>query len=244
MSITVCLASFNCNRFIEFQLTSILSQLKSNDQIVVVDDCSTDNTYDIVLSIASENPQIIVYRNDSNIGVIKSFEKALRFAKHDYVFLSDQDDVWYPNKCEHFINELSKPNVVCVLGNLDVVYEGKSLSYKFFDKSPVSRFTVARQFLKNDFIGCNMAFKREVLERALPFPKQISMHDFWLGVVALTMGKVSYVDSSTMMYRRHSSTVTTTRRRPFYKILKSRIGNFFALVVLLCRALLGTKYVC
>lgn len=244
MSKLVCLAAYNGSKYIKDQIFSILLQLKSIDQIVIVDDCSTDNTYDIVLSIASENPQVIVCRNDSNIGVIKSFEKALRFAKHDYVFLSDQDDVWYPNKCEHFINELSKPDVVCVLGNLDVVYECKSLSYKFFDKSPVLRFTVAHQFLKNDFIGCNMAFKREVLERALPFPQHISMHDFWLGVVALSMGKVSYVNSSTMMYRRHSSTVTKSRRRPLYKILKSRIGNFFALIVLLWRTLLGTKYVC
>lgn len=243
MSKSVCLSAYNGSRFIKDQIFSILLQLKANDQLVIVDDCSTDNTYDIVLSIARKNPQVIIYRNESNIGVINSFEKALRIAKHDYVFLSDQDDVWYPNKCELFINELNKPDVVCVLGNLDVVYEGKSLRNKFFDRSPVSRFSIARQFLKNDFIGCNMAFKREVLERALPFPQQISMHDFWLGVVALSMGKVSYVDSASMMYRRHSSTVTTSRRRPLYKILKSRIGDLFALIVLLRRALLGTRYV-
>src|SRR3546814_6979697 len=96
--ISVCMGTYNGARWIEIQLGSILSQLSPEDEVVIVDDGSKDDTLDRVASF--NDPRVRVLRNGRNRGVDLTFERALGEARGDIIFLSDQDDFWYPNKVE------------------------------------------------------------------------------------------------------------------------------------------------
>ena len=235
MKTSVALATYNGAAYIAEQLQSVVSQSLPPDEIIVVDDCSNDTTVEIVNKFCHVFPNITLYTNSKNLGVVASFQAALQIVTGDVVFLCDQDDIWSPFKIKNFIAEFDDPKIACVLGNLTVIFEDGSPSRSFFQRNPKNRFTIFQQFIKNDFIGCNMAIRRDVLTRALPFPKCISMHDWWLAVVSLSAGSVKYLDLTTMKYRRHAATVTSFKKRPLSVILQSRVSNLNALIILLWR---------
>lgn len=111
--ISVCIATHNGAHYIKEQIESILCQLGTNDEIIISDDGSTDNTIDILL--AFNDKRIIIYHykqpvksKHSHIYVCKNFENALKHAKGDYIFLADQDDWWMPNKVMKCLEDLKK----------------------------------------------------------------------------------------------------------------------------------------
>ncbi len=94
--ISVCIATYNASKYINAQIVSILGQLASNDEVIVSGDLSTDDTVEIITSI--NDARIKVIKSNIRLGVIKNFERSLYAAKGDIIFLSDQDDIWLPNK--------------------------------------------------------------------------------------------------------------------------------------------------
>src|SRR4051812_36670865 len=96
MSISVCMATYNGEKYIARQLRSILEQLGEDDEVILIDDCSTDRTIEIVRQLGDR--RVAVHINDRNRGEVFSFGKAMSLAKKDFVFLSDQDDVWMPGR--------------------------------------------------------------------------------------------------------------------------------------------------
>ena len=99
--VSVAMATYNGQRFLQLQLSSILASLHPYDELVVVDDGSSDGTWDALSAIV--DPRVRVLRNDANQGVVKTFERAFREARHPIVFLSDQDDIWEPGKRDAFV---------------------------------------------------------------------------------------------------------------------------------------------
>lgn len=236
-SISVVLAAYNGSRYIRDQLDSIVSQTKLPNEVVIVDDCSTDDTVAIIREYSQFYKFIRLITSDGNAGVHKAFELGLKNSNGDIVFLSDQDDVWYPNKIELLSNEIVETSCCCAFANLDVYFIEDSELRSFYSADPTNRLNIPLQLLKNDFIGCNMVITRDVVNAALPFPNSISMHDWWLGTVSIAVGNVKFINAYTMKYRRHSSNVTTLKRRSLMTILKSRIGNVFSVIVLYSRLL-------
>ena len=96
--VSVCIATYNGEKYLRQQIESILPQLSKEDEIVISDDCSTDRTVEILKVFKDERIKIFV--NESNLGVVENFENAIKQSIGEYVFLSDQDDVWKPNKVE------------------------------------------------------------------------------------------------------------------------------------------------
>lgn len=234
-TISVVMATHNGSKFIRDQISSITKQTTIPDELIVVDDFSHDDTVEIVQQYASLFSYIRLIRLNRNVGVISAFEIGLKNTTGNIIFLCDQDDIWAPFKIKNFIAEFDDPRVACVIGNLTVFFEDGAPTRPFFQRNPKDRFTIFRQFIKNDFIGCNMAIRRDVLTRALPFPKLISMHDWWLAVTALSVSSVKYLDLTTMKYRRHSATVTSFNKRSISVILRSRFANLIALIILSSR---------
>ena len=105
MKISVCLATFNGSKFINRQLNSILCQLCDSDEIIIVDDASTDNTISTIKK--NKSPLIKLYINTENIGPASTFNRALGLASGDLIFLSDQDDIWEVNKISYISRSLS-----------------------------------------------------------------------------------------------------------------------------------------
>lgn len=227
VKITVCMAVYNGKDFISEQLESIANQTMIVDEIIIVNDCSSDHTMDIV-SLYSNVFNMKIINNKENIGVIKSFEKALYNATGDYIFLCDQDDVWKPNKVKLMVEKLNKKKGLCISRYELIDKNTKSLNKVI--EIDAKNLSIVKTIIKNHYIGCSIAFNRELLNYALPFPKSIPMHDSWLGIIASYYFNISVLSESTLLYRRHDNNVTGTRNN-ITKIIKDRYNLIISLLL-------------
>lgn len=231
--ISVCLATYNGSNFIERQLTSIVSQLTTSDEIVIVDDCSTDDTIAIIERM--HLPQVQVFKNAQNMGVIKSFEYGLSQCHGDIIFLSDQDDVWLPNKVKNVMEIFDQnPSVKLVLHDGQVVDNNLGLIANSWmrHKHLKASKSVQSIIIKNYFTGCMMAFKPEIREISLPFPNSIEMHDQWIGITTLINDPDSfyYLDQPLIQFVRHGSNLTDTHNRPLSVKIMGRLKLIWAIL--------------
>jgi len=228
--VSVALAAYNGEKYLAQQIRSIVSQMNQYDELVLSIDPSTDNTEVIAMSFANNDNRIKVLKGPGK-GVIRNFENALSHVSGEYIFLSDQDDVWHESKVSISINALSQNGVAAVVHDAVVTDEnlhakqGTVFNGKFYSG-------VIRNIIRNRYIGCCMALKRSALTAALPFPANLPMHDQWLGIVAKKCGKVTFVNTPLINYRRHEKTVTGRSRAKIITRLKWRISitsNYFKL---------------
>lgn len=198
--ISVCLAAYNGAAHIQEQLASVLSQLGESDEVIVSDDGSTDATRDIVSAIADSRIRLI---DGPAKGLIQNFEHALSKAQGDFVFLCDQDDVWLPGKVDRMISELE--DVQLAVSDCRVVDGALHPVHPSFFQLNHSHSGLIRNLAKNGYLGCCMAFRRELLGIALPFPEHLPMHDWWLGLIGEVSGRVRFIDKPLSLYRRHGA---------------------------------------
>lgn len=212
--ISVCIATYNGEGYISEQLDSILKQLSLNDEIIISDDSSTDNTLEIIRSYKDE--RIKIFPSNKFHSPIFNFENALKHAKGDYIFLSDQDDIWLDNKVEKMMEELQQSSLV--VSDCYVVDKNCNIIHNsFFQNRPTTG--IIRNLIKNNYLGCCMAFRREVLSKALPFPKRIAMHDIWLGLCGALFYKTTFIPDKLIMYRRHGGNVSPTAEKSKYGLM-------------------------
>ncbi|MGN0227452.1 MAG: glycosyltransferase [Paludibacteraceae bacterium] len=222
---SVCVATYNGERYIEAQLRSILAQIAASDEVIVSDDGSTDRTLEIIGSIGDKRIRVV---HSTAHYFRDNFANALRHAKGEIIFLSDQDDVWLDGKYDRCIAELKNVDLVCTNAketdkDLNVINEDFFSVYH-------SGTGILKNSLNNTYYGACMAFRRNVLNEALPFPDTHEIgHDVWLGLVAEMTGTVRFIDTPYLLYRRHAGTVTNTNHlltrsnRPLWRKLWSRI---------------------
>ncbi len=221
--ISVCIATYNGEKYIKEQILSILPQLSDEDEIIVSDDGSNDETINVINCISDK--RITVVYNKENHGFVGNFENALRNIHGDYVFLCDQDDIWASDKVNKSLNHLKKYDLI-VHNALLIDGNGTSLEKTYYDcLHRKSGFFM--NLWKNRFLGCCMVMKREVVDYCLPFPRNISGHDYWIGMLALTKYKVCFVDDVLLFYRRHGGNVSSSSDKSgtslFYKLFVKRI---------------------
>ena len=203
--ISVCIATYNGERYIRQQIESIVCQLNVDDEIIVSDDGSTDGTLDIVKGIGDKRIKII--EGPGRKSPILNFECALKASKGDFIFLSDQDDVWKPDKVEICMKWLKTYH--CVVSDAEVTDNRlKPLYPSLYDIMQVRQGRIYNTIWKNGYTGCCMAFRRDVLEASLPFPKDIPMHDIWIGNVAAYKYNVIFIPDRLIHFRRHENTIS------------------------------------
>lgn len=202
--ISVCIPTYNGEKFIKEQLSSILNQLGKDDQVVISDDSSTDSTIDIIKSFNDE--RIILLINNNFKSPIFNLENALKNANGDYIFLSDQDDVWLNNRIVKTLEYLKKYDLVVVNGSIVDTY--KNIIHNSYFDWKGSKTGFLKNLYKNSYLGCSLAFNRKILKNILPFPKKIAMHDIWIGLVSEMIGKPYFLDEKLFLYRRHENNVT------------------------------------
>lgn len=221
--ISVCIASYNGSQFIKEQLESILPQLSLEDEVIISDDGSSDGTLEIVRSLKDNRVRII--KNNGRHGFVWNFENALRNIHGDYVFFSDQDDIWEPNKVTKSLDYLQNYDLV-VHDALLVDEKGTSLEKRYYECLHCYK-GFWMNLWKTRFLGCCMAMTRNVIDYSLPFPKNTQGHDYWIGMLALTKFKVGFVDDVLIRYRRHGKNLSSCTEKSansfFYKILKKRL---------------------
>lgn len=222
---SICIATYNGERFIEQQLRSILSQIAEDDEVIISDDGSKDKTIEIIRAIG--DPRIRIYHSKAHY-FRENFANALRKAKGKIIFLSDQDDVWLHGKYECCVTELQTVNLVCT--NAKETDEKLNIYNDDFFSVYHSGKGIMKNSLNNTYYGACMAFRRELLDDALPFPPTREIgHDVWLGLVAEMVGTVRFIDTPYLLYRRHQGAVTNTdhlltrSKRPLWRKIWSRM---------------------
>ena len=219
--ISVCMAAYNGETYIKEQLSSILNQLTNEDEVIISDDGSTDSTINIIKSFNDERVKIL-HNKQTKEGkskhqiVTANFENALKNAKGDYIFLADQDDVWKEDKVKISLSYLEKADMVC--SNYDVIDNKNSIiKHSFYKDNPISTLFI-KNIIKMPFHGCCMAFKKDVLNFALPFSVNLPLHDNWIGILCSINKnyKISYIEEPLVLYRQHSDNVSGISTNSFF----------------------------
>lgn len=207
--ISVALAAYKGEKYIEQQILSILPQLSRDDEIIVSDDAPGTATETIVRRLMAQDDRIIYVENPSR-GVVSNFTNAIRYAHGDKIFLCDQDDVWLPDKVERVMQAFEN-GADLVLHNAYVTDADLNITDYSFFKQRNSGKGVIKNILKNSYMGCCMAFDVKLKDKILPIPKYIPMHDQWIGIIANIYGKVELIDLPLIYYRVHGGNVTAKR---------------------------------
>lgn len=213
-SVSVCLASYNGEKYIAQQLASIVNQLNEDDELLVADDGSSDGTLDII----SLFPKCRLI-NSTRVGsVVSNFERLIAEASKDIIVLCDQDDVWLDGRIELIKRFSVDCDLVVTNGYIvdDQLIRNGKLVFDIVNKnnSPI------RNLIKNTFIGCTMAFDRKIVDGLLPFPKKLPWHDWYIGLICTIFFRIKYIDSCTFLYRRHSSNLSSTGQKSSYSFCK------------------------
>lgn len=231
--ISVALAAYKGENFIEEQLSSILTQLKPLDEVVVSDDFPEGKTREVVMKLA-ENDARIKYIAGPGNGLIMNFENAIKHCTGDFIFLADQDDVWLPDKVEKVTEKLSS-GAELVLHNAMVTDSHLTVNDTSFFASHGTKTGYFNNLVKNSYMGCCMAFRKELAEKILPFPENLPMHDQWIGLIAEKTGKVCLIEKPLILYRRHGGNMTggktSLRQKIMWRIsiaqeIRKRISKF------------------
>jgi len=230
--ISVCVATYNGEKYIRRQLLSILDQLSEKDEVIVSDDGSSDSTWDIIKSIGDK--RITLIRNATGHGVNNNFSNALNHAQGEYIFLSDQDDVWLPGKVNKCIAELND----AVLVIHDAIITDYSLTPQ--NKTLFSELNIKEGFIpnliRNRFTGCCMAFRREALDYILPIPSTTSFfHDNWIGLMCELKDKVKFIPYPGIYFRRHAGTNSLVAKGKSLSILKKIRSRLILITIILKR---------
>lgn len=218
MKISICMATYNGAKYINSAIGSILEQCDQNVELIIVDDASTDGTQMILQGINDHRLQVVL--NESNLGVVRNFNKALSLATGDIIFLSDQDDLWMNNRIATILNVFGNDsNVCCVRHSVKFIDEKGCL----LDVPPeIPRQTFISNALRNSFRGCTMAINRNLLSLALPLPSKIPMHDHWLGLCSYFVGKEVYLSMPLLYYRRHEYNVSRAKTKLSWPVIAAR----------------------
>lgn len=227
------MATYNGEKYIYEQLESILFQLSPYDEVVISDDGSTDNTIRIIQSFCDNRIRII--EGPHLHAPALNFENAIKESHGDYIFLADQDDVWKKDKVKICLKWLQSYD--CVISDAEVTTEDlKVNSSSLYQLLGVKKGKIYNTLIKNGYTGCCMAFTRNVKEAAIPFPKDIPMHDIWIGNVAAYMYKVKFIDEKLIYFRRHNDANSCNGKGSRYTLIQqiafrwSTIKNIFLLM--------------
>lgn len=228
--ISVCMATYNGEKFIVEQINSILSQLGENDELIVSDDGSSDQTIQIVSAL--NDKRIHIYSGHFH-SPIYNFENAIKHARGEIIFLSDQDDIWLPGRVNKLCAAL-KQNDVVVSNAKFMDGEGHLIDKLYFDSMP--SFKLLSTILANHFFGASMAFKSSILKYALPFPRRLAMHDQWIGLMGCIYGKVGFVEEPLLLYRRHGNNASFcgVSHNPYRKRFMFRFHTVSNLILRIC----------
>lgn len=216
--ISVCIATYNGAGVILTQLQSILPQLSAQDEIVISDDGSKDDTVQQVQSLGDARIRIV--QGPCKGSPIPNFENALLMANGDYIFLSDQDDQWLPGKVDAVMQKL-QAGYACVLTDCSVTDEKLCVTHpSFFALNKTHEGKYYNLLVKNGYVGGCMAMRRDLVQRCLPFPHDLPMHDMWIGNVAAFYYKIVFLHQPYSYFRRTGNNASTSGGRSTNSFIK------------------------
>ena len=238
-ALSVCLATYNGELFIENQIHTILADISSCDEVVVVDDASSDRT--IAIIEAFRDPRIRIYTNPVNQGHVKTFERAIGLARGRYICLADQDDLWPLGRTSNMTNALKRFDVVA--GQFSVFAIGGEVStsnLRPVDSSHPLRNILGLAMGRREYFGCAMAFRSEIRRYLLPIPGYVEAHDHWLALSGNICGNLGHIDDTVVLRRIHDNNLTQSRRT-LSSVARTRVIWVLSVTHLLLRHIISHR---
>jgi len=233
--ISILLSTYNGSRYLRDQLDSLRNQTYKDFEIIARDDVSSDGTLEMLKSY-----DIKFLESERNLGAKGSFSELLYYAAvysdSDYFMFCDQDDVWGRDKIEKTITKMQEMEKkfgdapLLVHTDLEVVDENmKAISISMWEYEHInpSLNSLNRLLIHNTITGCTMMINRELAKLCLPIPKEAIMHDWWIGLVASSFGRIDYLAEPTMKYRQHSENDTGAKKYSYKNIVIKAWHMFF-----------------
>ena len=221
---SVAMAVYNGEKHIHQQIDTILSQLTEEDELVISYDRSTDATWDIIQGYAQQDSRVRVVENPYGGGVQNNFTSAVMSCRGQYIFLADQDDVWYQDKIAKVVDVFETTDADLV------VHDGymADADLNILEGTIFQRFGTYNNpllnIVKQNFWGCCMAFRWPVRELVCPFPNKGKVgHDIWIGILVGFSGKIVRIPECLIAHRLHGSNVSAEKTRPLPEVLKHRL---------------------
>lgn len=224
--LSVAMCTYNGAQYLREQLDSIASQTRLPDELVVCDDRSHDDTIEIVKTFASKAPfPVRLTINEENLGSTKNFEKAIELCEGDIIALSDQDDVWHPEKLMRIEAVFStSPRIGAVFTDAEVVVEDlyplgyrlwQSVRFSRIEQKRVTKGSAVKVLLKHNVVtGATMAFRAEFKELILPIPASW-VHDGWIALIIAFLADLAIIHEPLIKYRQHSKNQIGAIRKGF-----------------------------
>jgi len=210
--IAICMTIYNPRLdWLERQIDSIIKQSYRNWICIINDDCSDLEIYNETKQIASKDSRFCIYRNRTNLGFYHNFERCLKLVPEEaeFIALCDQDDYWFPDKLEAALI-VFEPNTMLVYSDMKIVMENEeTISETYWTTRNNNYKNLGVLLFTNTITGAASVFRASLLPILLPFPQYMpdAYHDHWIGCVALTVGKINYVDRPLYAYRQHGDNV-------------------------------------
>jgi len=200
MKISIAMATYNGERFVAEQLDSFIKQTRQPDELIISDDGSSDSTLEIAEAFRKSAPfDIRILRSQTNLGYAGNFNRAICETTGDLVFLSDQDDVWFPQKIRRIESEAKKTDALLFIN--DAAFADKNL--RELGQTKQEQFRRGGISLNNFVMGCCVGVKRELLDVCLPIPPEFPAHDAWLVRFADELRGKVVLSEVLQWYRRH-----------------------------------------
>lgn len=235
-TVAIVMATYNGERFVAEQIDSILASTYQDFELFIFDDCSKDNTMTILRNYEEQYPsKIHVSQNEENLGLTINFLRAVRKTTMDYIMFCDQDDVWKPNKIgvtlkrvRHMEAQIGREKPIAVFTDAVVVDKDLSVlknSYSCSHNLNPRKTDLPHILMENKLIGCtvmmNAALRKVLLSCQLP--NKARYHDWWVALIAASMGKIGYVNEGTLLYRQHGGNIVGGD--DFFSYVRNRIAS-------------------
>jgi glycosyltransferase involved in cell wall biosynthesis len=228
--VSVALAVYNGEKFLPQLLASLQKQTQHPAELVIVDDCSTDKSLDIINSLSFSFPKK-VFVNEKNLGIMATFKKLAVLCEENYIAFCDQDDIWLPQKIERSLSAIKKiddNNPAIVFNDLSVIDEEGMLIHQSFWKlrsTNPKNFSLLDILFGNIVTGCASIINRAMANELTKMPLSVMMYDHWMALIGYSFGKYSFVDEPLILYRAHGTNVTDKHKASFFVNFRNELKN-------------------
>lgn len=250
--ISIAMATYNGEKYLREQLTSIINQTYKNFELIICDDFSTDNTKNILQEYANKDSRIKLHFNITNLGFKKNFENTINYCTGKYIAFCDQDDIWEPYKLEIALEKIQNYDIYC--SNALLVDENNCtlnttmmdyLNIKYIPKNiqNISKHIIHHNICQGTTMLCNSDF----IKKNLPIPDSFPYHDWYFALLAANENGIIYDELNTIRYRQHSNTITGKKGsenfiQQIFKTNKSNIKSEFDKNISICKYIISSNF--
>lgn len=226
--VSITLPIYNAEKYLLDCLESIASQTYENFELIAIDDCSTDNSFEILTKFAKNKPWVKIYQNNTNLGVSPTFNRAISIAKGKYIARMDADDIMLPNRLKLQVDYLKKHAQIVIVGGQCEIIDSHSniIGHKTFPQThteikdmlfrtvPLQQPTI---MINTGLLPKNFLYGNKIFSPA---------EDYGLFFSALKYGELANLPETTHKYREHTTNISLVKPKfTFWRICRARLDG-------------------